>query len=95
MSNVKITPGAKQDYDQALAWYREQSVGAALGFEQAVLDAIEKVCAFPERGAHCGGHHRYQLLKRYPFSMIYRVRAESIEITAIAHASRRPGYWAK
>ena len=29
----------------------------------------------------------------FPYGLIYRVRADSVEIIAVAHDSRRPGYW--
>ncbi len=31
----------------------------------------------------------------FPYSVIFREEANSILILAIAHAKRRPGYWAK
>ena len=33
------------------------------------------------------------LLRRFPFFLVYRVRDERVEIVAVAHARRRPGYW--
>jgi hypothetical protein len=35
------------------------------------------------------------MLDRYPFSLIYRELPRKIEIVAVAHAKRKPGYWAK
>jgi toxin ParE1/3/4 len=33
------------------------------------------------------------VFQRFPFSLIYRVTVEAIEVIAIAHHRRRPGYW--
>jgi len=33
------------------------------------------------------------LLRRFPYSVIYRVEPSRIVIVAIAHGRRRPGYW--
>lgn len=33
-------------------------------------------------------------LHDYPFNIIYRLTPEAIIIIALAHQSRRPGYWA-
>jgi hypothetical protein len=30
---------------------------------------------------------------RYPFSLICIVRGDGIEVVAVAHGRRRPGYW--
>lgn len=32
-------------------------------------------------------------LRHFPFLLIYREHAEHLEIVALAHTSRRPGYW--
>ncbi len=39
------------------------------------------------------GTRRY-LLKRFPFVIVYRAAESRIEIIAVAHGRRRPGYWA-
>jgi hypothetical protein len=33
------------------------------------------------------------VLIRYPFCIVYRVLLDEIQIVAVAHAKRRPGYW--
>lgn len=38
------------------------------------------------------GTRRY-LLKRFPYLLVYRVVDERIEIIAVAHGRRRPGFW--
>jgi toxin ParE1/3/4 len=37
---------------------------------------------------------RYRL-HRFPYLIIYRVLDEIVEVVAIAHGARRPGYWHK
>jgi hypothetical protein len=32
-------------------------------------------------------------VRRFPFFVIYRERDEDLQIIAVAHQSRRPGYW--
>ncbi|MBI3775205.1 MAG: hypothetical protein HY273_06575 [Gammaproteobacteria bacterium] len=38
------------------------------------------------------GKRRY-VMQRFPYSLIYTVSSEEIRILAVAHHSRRPGYW--
>jgi hypothetical protein len=40
------------------------------------------------------GRCRY-VMKRFPFVVVYRVTTDRIEIIAVAHGSRKPGYWKK
>jgi len=35
------------------------------------------------------------ILKRFPFSVIYRIREERIEVIAFMHHHRKPLYWKK
>jgi plasmid stabilization system protein ParE len=42
-----------------------------------------------------GSHKTVRLyLKRFPYTLIFRVQGESVRVIAIAHHSRHPGYWA-
>jgi hypothetical protein len=34
-----------------------------------------------------------ELIKKFPYLLIYKVEKESIFILAVAHAARKPGYW--
>jgi hypothetical protein len=33
------------------------------------------------------------VLRRFPFTIVYREAAQGIEVIAVAHAKRRPAYW--
>ena len=37
--------------------------------------------------------HRQFLVDRFPYKVVYRERVDDVYIVAIAHSSRRPGYW--
>ena len=38
--------------------------------------------------------HREAILARYPYGIVYRVRANGdLLVVAVAHAAREPGYW--
>ena len=32
-------------------------------------------------------------MRRFPYLIVYRVTASAIQVVAVAHARRRPGYW--
>jgi hypothetical protein len=33
------------------------------------------------------------LLRRFPFGLVYRLGVEEVQVVAVAHLHRRPGYW--
>jgi plasmid stabilization system protein ParE len=94
MARLLIAAGAEQDYAASLQWYAERSKRAAEGFEAEFARALEAIAANPDRYPRCDDRHHFYLLKRYPFQLIYRrVAEDSWLIVAVAHTSRRPGYW--
>jgi plasmid stabilization system protein ParE len=93
MADVLIAAAAEQDYTEALAWYAERSERAARGFETAFERAIQGIQTDPQRFLFCDKSHRFYLMRRYPFQIIYRETSGQMLIIAVAHAKRQPGYW--
>lgn len=84
---------AVAEAEGAARWYAERSQTAAARFS-AELDAAETAIAErPEAWAPATDGNRRYLLRRFPFSVVYRVETARILIVAVAHGRRRPGYW--
>ena len=91
-----IADAAGKEYADSLKWYAERSRRAAVGFEAEFDKALSAIAAHPQRYPACDDRHRFYLLKRYPFQIIYRsISSHQLLIVAVAHTSRRPGYWRK
>jgi len=85
---------ASAEYDAAFDWYLQRSPDAALQFDAEVDRALAEIIAAPRRWAEGPHSTRRFLLRRFPFTLIYREQtAGEIQILAIAHTSRKPGYW--
>jgi plasmid stabilization system protein ParE len=93
MADILFLPAAETDYGEALAWYAQRSARAAAGFERAVDRALNQIADAPDRWPLCDNRHRFHLLKRYPYSIIYRVEQGGILVVAVAHGRRDPEYW--
>jgi plasmid stabilization system protein ParE len=93
MANVSFLPAAEADYQEALAWYQDRSLRAAAGFEAAVEVALRRIADAPEQWPLCDDRHRFYILRRYPYSVIYRVDAGEVIVVAVAHGSRSESYW--
>jgi toxin ParE1/3/4 len=92
---IDIHPEAVAEAQAAAQWYRERSTLAADAFLSELDLAVERISEKPEMySSYARGTRRY-LLQRFPFYLIYRQVAEKIEIVAIAHGRRKPGYWKK
>jgi hypothetical protein len=51
--------------------------------------------AFTEAGSPATKNTKLVFVKRFPFSVVYRPDWEGIVDFAVAHHSRKPGYWAQ
>lgn len=79
----------------AIDWYWTRNPEAALDFAEGVKAALTEVRKDPQLYPKYLHGTRRMLLHRFPYGVIYRERLHDIQIIAVAHAKRRPGYWAK
>ena len=90
---LEFFPDARKDVLKAYDWYAERSQDAADAFQDELEDARRAIEHSPERwSGYLFGTRRY-VMKRFPFAIIYRITADRIEVVAVAHGRRIPGYW--
>jgi toxin ParE1/3/4 len=90
---VEFHPEALTEAEAAVAWYRERSLRAAEGLMGELERAIAAIAEAPSRWPLFQAGCRRFPLRRFPFLVIYSEKAQSIEVLAVAHGRRRPGYW--
>ena len=84
---------ALAEAEAAARWYAERSPTAALAFSEELDAAESAIVRLPEAWPPFELGTRRYLLRRFPFSVIYRVEPHRVLIVAVAHFRRRPGYW--
>ncbi len=95
VAEVEFHPEAIAEFDFAVDWYLERSEQSARDFMREVDDAIASIAANPQMWAeYVHGTRRY-VLRHFPYLVVYLLQETRVEIVAIAHGRRRPGYWAK
>ena len=98
MRTIRVLEAAAEEAAEAAAWYEQERPGLGAKFQEAVdasLDLLEQEMvpltvvpgAAGERGA------KRLMLKRFPFAIVVREHTSEIVVIAVAHHSRRPGYW--
>jgi len=91
---LELHEEAGAEYDAAFDWYLERSPDAALKFDAEFDRALAEIVQAPQRWASGPHHTRRFLLRKFPFILIYRERdGRAIQVLAVAHTSRKPGYW--
>lgn len=86
-------PKAISEASAAARWYQERSFTAGKAFISELDHIIKKIIEAPVIYPRYLGETRRALFHRFPFGVVYRIVPERIEIIAIAHGRRRPGYW--
>jgi len=90
---IDLHPAATAELEDSADWYAQRSHAAVRGFAVAVDDALAKIERDPHRFVKIDSRHQSCNRERYPFQVVYRDDGDRIYIIAIAHTSRRPGYW--
>lgn len=87
---------ALRELRAAQAWYRERSPMAAERFFEQTNRVLDRILADPSSHAVYRKDYRQLRIARYPYVLIFQVRGDDrIFVTAVAHTSRRPGYWTR
>jgi plasmid stabilization system protein ParE len=92
-SAVRFHPAAAQDVESTYECYAARDASAADGFREELRQAVDAVTANPHAWPRYGSRVRHYVFPRYPFSLVYLVRGDDIQVVAVAHGRRRPGYW--
>lgn len=92
-AGVRFLLEARDEAWAAEAWYRYRSPAAADRFVRELRRAIVLIAESPTRWPALRRNARRYVLRRFPFSVVYRVEDSGVCIVAVAHAHRRAGYW--
>ncbi len=85
---------AAREYRGARAWYSARSASVAERFRIAVDRAVERVAAQAEALPALSGPYRWVRIRGFPYLLIFRRQSPDVlMVVAVAHTSRRPGYW--
>jgi plasmid stabilization system protein ParE len=97
--DLTIRPEAIEEIRAARDWYSAQDRDSAGEFLQDLAHSVSILLAAPRAGRRSPRMRaRLLALRKFPFVIVYRLRrrregSEQMEIIAVAHGSRRPGYW--
>jgi hypothetical protein len=97
---VRILEEASQEAIEAAAWYEYEQPGLGAEFFAAVdaaIDVIEEdfipLSLLPQEAGDTGA--RRLILERFPYDIVAIELPEGAVVIAVAHHSRKPGYWRK
>jgi plasmid stabilization system protein ParE len=89
---LEIHPAAVEEFKSAVNWYLGTKLLPA-NLSTKSDRATELVMGSAERWPVGEHSTRKFVLQRFPYAIIYKEKISRIQILAIAHGHRRPGYW--
>lgn len=93
MTEVAYHPQADDEVLEAARFYEQRSEGLGWRFLRAVREAETRIARRPRAFPVLDDEVRRCLLQGFPHALLFRVDDNQILVVAVAHQSRRPGYW--
>ena len=90
---IEFHEEARSETLAAHAWYSERSEVVASRFVSELEQSLGFIQAGPKRWPGYVSDTRRFFLRHFPFVVVYRETADTIQVLALAHMRRRPGYW--
>lgn len=97
--NIRFHRRAVAEIDHEVDYYEARQVGLGEELEDEIDAVLTMIRRFPEAATQWKHRRdrRVAVLDRFPFTLPlpYQIVGDEIVILALAHTSRRPGYWAR
>lgn len=90
---LRFADAARSELQEAVIYLEGEEAGLGMRFLAAVEVASKQILEMPLAWHPLGRGLRRCHLKRFRYGLIYRIKDQMVEIVAVAHDSRRPGYW--
>ncbi len=98
MIRVRFAPLAEEEAADAAEWYDARRPGLGGEFLSALAHAVRQLRALPLSGPPITALTvpvplRRVLVPGFPYALCYAVFKTHVQVLAVAHTSRMPGYW--
>lgn len=93
MLEITLHENADEEFKAAIGFYESRLTGLGDTFYRRVSEGFDLILAQPFAGQPLSDNYRRFLMRQFPYSIVYRVESDLVYVLAVAHWSRRPGYW--
>jgi toxin ParE1/3/4 len=89
---VILLPEAQAEFDEAVDWY-EQQAGIGAQFIARVQEVFTRISANPAIHQIVYKDVRRAVVRRFPYSVIYREEPGRVVVISVFHGRRDPSVW--
>jgi toxin ParE1/3/4 len=93
VKSFRFHPEAFLEADNAVEFYKNKQAGLEKRFLTALQDAVFRMRSNPLIYRTIEGNIRKCRLLLFPYALIYRVTDKYLEVIAVMHIRKHPGYW--
>ena len=93
MKPIKFYPDAEMEMRESSKYYESQQKDLGKRFLNSIESAIKQIQINPKIFQKVNKNVRRCQTKIFPYGIIFREQENQIEIIAIMHLKRKPGYW--
>lgn len=95
---LRILEEAEKELREASLYYEHSQQGLGARFLEHVRRTLLAIGSDPERfptyeGRSVARRFRRARVPRFPYVVVFYPRQAEVVVVAVAHTSRRPGYW--
>lgn len=91
--SLRLLLPAEQELFDAACYYEFQAPGLGADFLNKIEHAFQDIALIPKRWPIVCDTIRRCLIRRFPFSLLYRIDSDEIIRLAVMHQKRHPYYW--
>jgi plasmid stabilization system protein ParE len=98
VKRARYHPAARDELRGAVAHDEAERPGRGVDLEEAVRRVIRRIQLLPQSAPRwprieVSFEIRRAKVKHHPYLVVYAVLEDQLVVLAIAHTSKRPGYW--
>jgi plasmid stabilization system protein ParE len=90
---VVTRPAAAAEIETAYRWYEKEREDLGSGFLDSVEKIVQTIAENPERFPTVRKDIRRAVLRRFPYSIFYRIVSGHVVVIACFHGKRNPRVW--
>ncbi len=90
---VRFLTPAEIEMFEASAYYEMQASNLGGNFLDIIEEAVNEIAENPNTWPVINFGIRKRVVRRFPYSVLYRIHSDEIIIVAIMHQKQKPNYW--
>lgn len=95
MVDYRLTTEARDEFAAGVSFYDSEYPGLGQEFAVEVRQLCRMIADSPAAGIELRPGVRRRILRRFPYSILYTLDNIGVLVIAVAHQSRKPGYWTR